>query len=650
VPGSLSIFATYSSGSALNLLSAGGDVTLLNDELRTNGLASELSSMTFTSAAQNESLLVYPGTVNVAALSGNVFVDGAAMVLWPAHAGNVNLLASQSVQFAPGEAFFMPDIDPGTLPNASAPVRSVDLVFAQLFAPPAPGTARTPIHSGAFANGQEDPVPARVVALSGNIDNANLQYIPKPVHVVAGQDIVGLTLQAENLSGGDVSVVSAGRDLVYAFPRDQLNGNIISDSNLGVLVEGPGSVLVEAGRNINLGTSSGITTAGNLLNPSLPTVGADVSILAGATLASADVTDFVKYYLVTGSTYDALLLSYTAARSSTPVLTKAQALQAFAALSPAQQFELCEQIMYDEIRTGGRAAAGPGAAHDNYSQSFLALETLFPGSTSANASTLYPGSLSLYFSRVYTLDGGSISLAVPGGSVNVGLSTPPAAFGLPKSPSQLGLVAQSTGNVSSVSEGDFLVNESRVFAANGGDILVWSTEGNIDAGRGAKTSISAPPPTVSFDQNGHLVTVFPAALTGSGIQALATGAGVSPGDVDLYAPHGIVNAGDAGIVAGNLTIGATAVLGRDNITVSGVAVGVPVETSGLGASLAGSSSVASSASSAAAMAVNPTTGEEKGTPVAEGALGWLDVFVLGFGEEQCKAEDLECLKRQQKSK
>ena len=29
-----------------------------------------------------------------------------------------------------------------------------------------------------------------------------------------------------------------------------------------------------------------------------------------------------------------------------------------------------------------------------------------------------------------------------------------------------------------------------------------------------------------------------------------------------------------------------------------------------------------------------------------GALGWLEVFVEGFGEDVCKAEDAECLARQ----
>jgi len=102
-----------------------------------------------------------------------------------------------------------------------------------------------------------------------------------------------------------------------------------------------------------------------------------------------------------------------------------------------------------------------------------------------------------------------------------------------------------------------------------------------------------------------------------------------------------------GIVAGNLTIGATAVLGRDNIQVGGVTVGVPTESTGLGASLAAGSSVASSAASTATMATDASAKRaEQSAPLAESAVSWLDVFVLGFGDEACKPDDAECLKRQ----
>ena len=94
-----------------------------------------------------------------------------------------------------------------------------------------------------------------------------------------------------------------------------------------------------------------------------------------------------------------------------------------------------------------------------------------------------------------------------------------------------------------------------MFAADGGDILVWSTRGDIDAGRGAKTAISAPPPTITFDENGRphgesSRRRSPAAAS----RRWRHPPGREPGDVDLFAPRGVVNAGDAGIVAGNLTI------------------------------------------------------------------------------------------------
>jgi hypothetical protein len=48
------------------------------------------------------------------------------------------------------------------------------------------------------------------------------------------------------------------------------------------------------------------------------------------------------------------------------------------------------------------------------------------------------------------------------------------------------------------------------------------------------------------------------------------------GDIDLIAPRGTVNAGDAGIRPNNLNIAAQVVLGADNIAVAGTSTGTPV--------------------------------------------------------------------------
>ncbi len=70
-----------------------------------------------------------------------------------------------------------------------------------------------------------------------------------------------------------------------------------------------------------------------------------------------------------------------------------------------------------------------------------------------------------------------------------------------------------------------------------------------------------------------------------------------------------------------------------------------VDTGGLGASLAGVSAAASSASNAATDSVAPDTNRESKAPLAESALGWLDVFVEGFGNDVCKSNDAACLER-----
>jgi len=64
--------------------------------------------------------------------------------------------------------------------------------------------------------------------------------------------------------------------------------------------------------------------------------------------------------------------------------------------------------------------------------------------------------------------------------------------------------------------------------------------------------------------------------TGGGIGVLQVKPSAPIGDVDLIAPAGFVDAGDAGIrVSGNLNIAAVLVLNASNIQVGGTSTGVP---------------------------------------------------------------------------
>lgn len=68
----------------------------------------------------------------------------------------------------------------------------------------------------------------------------------------------------------------------------------------------------------------------------------------------------------------------------------------------------------------------------------------------------------------------------------------------------------------------------------------------------------------------------------------------APGDIYLFAPQGVIDAGEAGIAGGKVVLGATQVLNAQNISFSAGSVGVPAAATSsvsLG-SLAGAGSVA----------------------------------------------------------
>jgi hypothetical protein len=342
------------------------------------------------------------------------------------------------------------------------------------------------------------------------------------------------------------------------------------------------------------------------------------------------------------------LLGYVETATGSSGLTLSQALSAYSMLTPVAQRPFIDQVYFGELTASGSDAnLLPGVA---FSRGDAAIDAVFPGTRAATASGADFGDVSLVFSRIYTLSGGDISLLAPGGLLNVGLANPPASLAS-RSPSTLGIVAQGTGDVSVYTSGDVDVNASRVFTLGGGNILMWSNYGSIDAGRGAKSSVSAPPPQVLIASNGTVTLDFSGAATGSGIRTIQTDASVPPGNVSLIAPNGTVNAGDAGIgAAGNLNIAAQRVLGLDNIQVGGTSTGVPATVSALGASLSGASAAGAGTTTAATEAAT-AAGEAaaaSAASVSQATMDWLDVFVIGLGEENCKPEDLECLKRQKR--
>lgn len=610
-------FFTYGNSAGLSVSSSDGDVTF-NADPRSEAVSALLGHAIADNA--NGALADLPPNLALQAPQQDINLSGAA-ILFPSSTGELSLFAGQDI-VADGARLLMSDSYAANVPTPTNPkvtLATSGLSFGGL------AELQGVIHAG-------DPTPALVTA-GRDIDGLSLE-IPKAAQISAGRDIVDLVYQGQNVAPDETTLITAGRDITY------------TTSSNGIEVAGQGSLDIFAGRNVNLGLADGIVTTGNVQNGNLPSAqGADLTIAVGYSSQGADYSSFVQDIIANpsnanSSTYENELTSYVESQTGQSGLTWNRAEAEFSSLTQVQQATLVDQIFFNELMLSGRAAnSGSGVG---FKEGYAAIDALYPASRS------YGGSLSLISSEIYTLSGGNISILVPGGSINVGLAYTPVGV-IQKPASELGIVAEGTGNVDIYSQGDVNVNASRIFTLGGGNILIWSNEGSIDAGNGSKSSLSVPPPVVLVNADGSITLDYGASLAaGSGIRTVQTSPSTPAGDVDLDAPVGTVNAGDAGIgAAGNINIAAAHVIGALNINFGGTSTGVPSDLSGLSASLSGVSSVAASATSSSAASVAESAAASKETaPIAQTALSWLDVFVTGLGEENCKPDDIECLKRQ----
>lgn len=620
---STSVFSTYSPDSAVYLSAVGGDVTLSND---TTSLKSLLSHLNLSVTAQ-PLLAVYPPFLQAAALSGNIDIANS-MTLYPAPQGNLELLAGGSVTLESGAAVTLSDVDPKLLPNYTLPAIAYGPLSGALFPTGGgytgigaiPTDANVPVHSA------DTTGPALVIARTGDVtfddpNQATSFLFAKPAEISAGRDVRDPNLVVQNLNTSDETTVTAGRDIVYTNFRDP-SGNV-AENRAGITVDGPGQLIVQAGGNVDLAASEGISTRGNTVNPALPSGGANITVLTGATDSNVNYAGFIQNYFVSEQDYSDELTAYMQTLTGNTLLTPAAVLTAFENLPLAQQKPMVLRAFYQELRASGEAESHSGNTSD-YNRGFAAINNPVYGLFPAPAS--YAGDLTLYFSKIYTLAGGDINLVVPGGKINAGLSASAASFGLSDPTKLLGIVAEGTGSVNAYSYGDYLVNASRVFAADGGDIVIWSSAGSIDAGRGSKTALTVPPPTLTFNMGVPELTTSPS-LQGSGIREFVTTPGRQAGVVDLFAPVGTINTGDAGIgFAGVLHFAAQEVIGTDNIQGSGIMTGVPLANVGaLGAGLSGAGSVAAAASQVGNDVIQ-NLGDQSND-------GFLDVEVIQFGDQ-----------------
>jgi len=686
-------FSTYDGTGEVNVTSLGGDLTLglganagdganpmlfnwiskvsllQNSRADSPAYTQPWIRLAESTVAQFKTLVsLMPSTLRATAFSGDINIKGN-LTLAPARNGTLELAASDSINGVQplglsiqglmtwsASQINLSDANPGAVPGVATPIAfrnfaplprigssnqildvmyldSVNALFDESGATlgsKAVLQTKQALHAQGLLH-LGDPDPIYLYAQGGDISGLTV-FSAKPAQIVAGRDITDIAFYIQNLNEDDSSVVSAGRDIVAYNANSPLRslaqaaGN--PDSSGGqagdIQINGPGAIEVLAGRHLDLGTGgnnadgtgAGLTSIGNARNPFLPFGGAD--IIAGAGIGKSaglgfsnlDFEGFIGKFLNSPEG-----IAYLAEQANSVV--------PFEEMSPARQRISALGYFYRVLRDTGRNYTTSG----NYDTGFDAINTLFAG-------TDWEGEVKTQARDIRTRSGGDISIFSPGG----GLALATTVIGTPLAPP--GIITESGGNISIFTNTNVDIGISRIFTLRGGDEVIWSSIGNIAAGTSSKTVQSAPPTRVLVDpQSADIKTDLAGLATGGGIGVLATTVGVPPGNVDLIAPGGIIDAGDAGIrVTGSINIAAVQVLGASNIAAGGTSTGVPASAPATSASVSSAppppppTQSNSNPATTAAKDAQTQAGQTQDTPSI------VTVEVLGYGGGEGESE------------
>jgi filamentous hemagglutinin family protein len=725
---------------------AAGFNLVANEQVTLKASRPELIATNFSDLGFNAQGLVLPPTLELASVTGDLsFSTDLPRLLFPSYQGQLSLIAGGDIASL---ALSMSDSDPSLLPGAFS-VRDAaggaggGLNFGFNGVTPTTSDAQLRLFHNERPTHADDDTPARVYA-GGSITDTTLS-LAKQARIGAGLDIVDMVFTGQNVRDGDVTRITAGRDIIgtTGFASDLqlpfIRGNTFT---LG----GYGALSIEAGRNLGpflnsatLDTANGpqnfaggIRTVGNDLNPWLQSRGADVQAFFGigkganydglqavylnpANAANLDGDLFVQVADANGNLspdrsrpiYAPVLADWLAINApgalaaafggTAPTGTAlesasyAQYDRLYAAFSALDNLTrrtfLVNEVYFNELSQPGIPSS---PSYQQYVRGYRATQTLFPptlgytdnlasyttdpATVTANnplgvptrtldangqpvaATRVLTGNVDLRLATIQTVRGGDVTILGPGGDVLAGSvvrTSDQAArrvslFGAdPLSAIENGYLTRTFlsritaipigfegvlslrgGSIRSFTDGDFRLNQSRLFTLAGGDIELWSSNGDLNAGQGPRSASSFPPITVRFDQNGNAEVDSAGSVAGAGIGAFKQTPSDADANIILIAPVGEVDAGDAGVRAsGNVFVAAARVANADNFSAGGDIAGVP------------SSAVAASAAaptSAASSIVGNVAGLANAAANNADKLSLISVDVLGFfGSDRC---------------
>jgi filamentous hemagglutinin family protein len=412
-----------------------------------------------------------------------------------------------------------------------------------------------------------------------------------------------------NNSAASISVVSAGRDILSGY----------------FYVGGPGLLEVDAGRNIQqigYSVTAGSSTVQLLDYGSIKSLGslfsgAPISLTGGASIdvsaglgSGADYTAFADLYLNPANQANLALQITDPANAgkvqevySSQLLTWLQQNYGYTGTQPgalafflnpanvpvANQDAFLRNIFYAELLASGQQYNDPNSRfHLSYTRGRQAIDALFPGTNGQTSKdgtpagytgdiTMASGTIAptavaptsgLFDAGVATEHGGDIDVLAPGGQVVLGTTGATFPGG------GTGLITNGSGNIEVFSNGSVLLGKSRIFTNAGGNIQIWSAAGDINAGIGARTSVVYNPPVISYDNAGGIVESPAIPTSGSGIATNQPLPSVPVGNIDLTAPLGTIDAGEAGVrSSGNLNLAASRLANTAGFSAGGKTTG-----------------------------------------------------------------------------
>ncbi len=739
VPDSTGAASGFYSATASATITTLGDVTDVGNRIE----------LFVNTAGSLRGRTVLPPSLSFASLQGNIGFGSEDLapetfanlfqprILYPSRYGQLSLLAGGNIE---NFSLAMSDAAPADFGGFAFGGRVLGAGYPAYL----PGTSDARLR--AIHNAQithlSNPEPVRIFA-QGSIENAILT-LPKQARITAGGDISNLYFEGQNVNAADTTRIFAGRDITATTNFDLNTGRSVVFSN-NFILGGPGSLIVEAGRNLGpFATSAtidgvsfggGIRTIGNEANPWLGASGANIYALFGtngnAAAIGADYANLQATYLNPANLEkldgDLFVQKEDVLGNESPDRTKPvyapilaiwlrdNAPRAFATVFGNSEFandgalvdaafgryaalyaefeKLSEfqrrRFLIDRVYFGELAAAADpnGPSANQFVRGYRAVQTLFPANRGftdnlatyetdqstidadhplgqpvkklvngqpAVADRKNTGSVDLRLATVQTARGGDISILGPGGDFVAGSIVRTSAqiarrstilggfFGGGRENGQYydlqanridaipigfeGVLTLRGGAIRSFTDGNFQLNQSRLFTQRGGDITLWSSNADLNAGQGPKSASNFPPVKLRFNPNGFSEVDSAGSVSGAGIAAFRPAPDVPTSRITLLAPVGTVDAGDAGVRAsGDVFVAAARVANADNFKVGGQSFGVP--------SLAVSAAPTIPASATSAIAANAFKPNDN--PGGAGR-SRLFVDVLGyFGGGQC---------------